>query len=108
MPSTQLMWHNKKQTKPVEVSNIAVPGVDIWCAALSPQGTEIAAGGSDSCIHAIDPKSGVEMGVYRGHNDEVSAVAYHPTASVLVSISVHELFCWDTSTFSKQLEYVVS
>ncbi len=53
--------------------------------AFSPDGKEIAAGGSDARVHVFGTADGKLLRSIQGHASSVCALAYHPGGAVLVS-----------------------
>jgi hypothetical protein len=67
--------------------------------AASPDGSQIAEGGSDKKVRIRDGKTLVEQRVLRVHDDAVLAVAWHPTLPVLATASADRTVrIWDLNS----------
>ncbi|NBV86371.1 MAG: hypothetical protein EBS01_08955, partial [Verrucomicrobia bacterium] len=67
--------------------------------AVSPEGNQIAEGGSDKKVRIRDGKTLVEQRVIRVHDDAVLALAWHPTLPLLATASAdHTVRIWDLNS----------
>jgi WD40 repeat protein len=64
---------------------LRVQGVRFNCAAVSPDGTRLAAGGSDATIRVWEMATGDEQATLRGHAGDVLGVAFSPDSATLAS-----------------------
>ena len=56
-----------------------------WAMAVSPDGSQIASGGSDFLVHLTDMETGAEVWWAAGHDDGVSGVVFTPDGSQIIS-----------------------
>ncbi|MCI0462180.1 MAG: WD40 repeat domain-containing protein, partial [Gemmataceae bacterium] len=57
------------------------------CAVYSKDGKTLYTGGTDGLIRLWDLETGVSVGTFRGHNDEIRALAFSPSGGTLASAS---------------------
>lgn len=57
------------------------------CAVYSKDGKTLYTGGTDSLVRLWDIESGAPAGTFRGHNDEIRALAFSPSGDTLASAS---------------------
>jgi len=53
---------------------------DAEAASLSPDGTRVAAGGSDLWLHVLDAETGAETGTHKGHHGPIFCVRFDPAS----------------------------
>ena len=73
----------------------------IRCISFSPTGSILATGGQDNTIRLWETSSGKSIGEpLRGHDNELTSVAFSPDGSVLASSSMGDktIRLWDVST----------
>jgi WD40 repeat protein len=70
----------------------------ILAVAFSPDGTTLAAGAFDECVHLWDVATWEERRVLRRHRSEVRAVAFSPDGTTLATGGVGELRLWNART----------
>jgi hypothetical protein len=63
----------------------ATPSAATFAAAFAPDGTFLALGGQDRCIHLWDVRAGREVARLEGHRNWVHALAFAPDGRTLVS-----------------------
>ncbi len=68
-----------KPAMPADLTN------HVLCLAFSPDGKQLAAGGTDMAIRRFTVADGKEAGAMTGHTSTVTALAYHPAGAVLIS-----------------------
>jgi len=66
---------------------LAIAGDEMLCAAYSPDGRHLAAGGADKIVRLFDVKSGAEILKLEQHSDWVHDVAFSPDGCWLGSAS---------------------
>lgn len=85
-----------------EPQTIALPYTPT-CVALSQDGTEIAVGGSDKCVHLLSD-DGHETGAARGLFKECAAVEYSPDDTMIAATSENrEIMIWKRGDFENPI-----
>lgn len=64
-----------------------VPDNAVLALAFSPDGKQLAAGGTDAQIHLFNTADGKLLRSQPGHNSSVTGLAFHPGGALLVSAS---------------------
>ncbi len=71
----------------------------ILSVAISPDGTQLAAGTANGEVRLWDAQSGVPLGICQGHTDWVRSVAFSPdSTSVLSGSDDQSIRLWDVKT----------
>jgi WD40 repeat protein len=71
---------------------------------FSPDGKRLASAGNDRVVHIWDAESGKEVMTLKGHNNEITALAYHPSGQRLASASIDgTVRLWDTANGQEAL-----
>ena len=67
--------------------------------AWSPDGRRVVVGSEDGSAHLWDPESGHEIGVLRGHQDDVLSARFSRDGDLLVTASAdHDARIWDADS----------
>ncbi|HWB11201.1 MAG TPA: protein kinase [Pirellulales bacterium] len=73
---------------------------EVFCVALSPDGSLVASGSKDHTVRIWNAATGEPLRTLRGHDDEVNGVAFSPDGAALASASEEGRLCvWDTVTW---------
>ncbi len=70
-----------------EIARLDWPGVSVTCAALSPDGADAAAGGSDGSVRIWDPETGKVVRTIDAGTEEPTALAFSPDGALLLICS---------------------
>jgi len=94
------LWQLDGQTgRPLLTNTFAFRGN---CLKASADRTLVAVGGADQMVHIFEADTLKETASFRVHDDEVTAVAFHPTRKVIATASMDgSVKLWDYTT--KQL-----
>jgi WD40 repeat protein/serine/threonine protein kinase len=94
-------WHYLRHSCHGEA--LTLPGRD--CAAISPDGQVIAAGGEQGVIR-IWNAAGAEIGALHGHGADVTALVFSPDGKLLVSTAKDNLVkVWDWQAGREKLHF---
>ncbi len=87
-----LTWNAKTQQRDAESQMFSFK---VSAAALSADGAYAAAGLEDGTLRLWDVSTGHQRDVLRGHENEVSMLAFAPDGGHLVSLSAESVQVWD-------------
>ena len=109
--SMMLLWKNKFNGKPSNISTFESRSLLFWCVDVFMNQTTgqtiFAAGGSDGCVHLLDV-DGNETAILPAHADDVDHVKFSPITSELLISSASgpdrhgtEVFLYNTHTCTR-------
>ncbi|MCD6050118.1 MAG: Serine/threonine protein kinase-related protein [Verrucomicrobia bacterium] len=99
------LWQLDGQTgKPLQTNTFDFRGS---CLVASPDRSLVAVGGADQMVHIFEAETLKEKFSFRVHDDEVTAVAFHPGRPVIATASMDgSVKLWDYTT-KKMVNYFI-
>jgi hypothetical protein len=89
-----------------ELRRVALP-LRVSALALSPDAQHLAVGGSDWKIHLLDPATLAETAAFRAHDNDITALAFHPTKAIIASASAdRSVKLWEYPAAKLEQEFI--
>ena len=96
---TDLLVLEAAAAEPRRLPSLAPRGARHWSLAISSNGQQLAAGGTDGVVRLIDLATGAEIRALRGHSGVVNVAAYSPDDRTLLTGGFDRTVrLWDVAT----------